>query len=265
MIHDESIFGGAWSKCKPRHKLIAVLRTQTKSDKQRGTSQPALLMAIIRCRECGDKVSTDAAACPHCGAPQRTVPPTIPRAPMPTARPNVKRGLGPFGIVVLVLSLTLFAMFVVATFVAGYFRPGQTVGSPSATPVPRRTTTDASQRPWKVMARQGIMRFVYVPDEKLADRNYVAQILNVIMREEIGQDSQLRWKGTIEIMFFDDRNNTPLAFPMTDQQMLHWRARYNFNQQTGFQEFVWVTIVDGTASPPQFAEKKDSIIPGSAY
>ena len=36
-------------------------------------------MAIISCRECGESVSTEAAACPHCGAPpQRVVPPPLP-------------------------------------------------------------------------------------------------------------------------------------------------------------------------------------------
>jgi hypothetical protein len=36
-------------------------------------------MALISCRECGEPVSTEAAACPHCGAPpQRRVPPPLP-------------------------------------------------------------------------------------------------------------------------------------------------------------------------------------------
>lgn len=36
-------------------------------------------MALIQCRECGDTVSTEAADCPHCGAPQQSpVPPPLP-------------------------------------------------------------------------------------------------------------------------------------------------------------------------------------------
>lgn len=39
-------------------------------------------MALIQCRECGQSVSTEAAACPHCGAPQqRPVPPLLPVQP----------------------------------------------------------------------------------------------------------------------------------------------------------------------------------------
>lgn len=36
-------------------------------------------MALIQCKECGQSVSTEAVACPHCGAPQqRPVPPPLP-------------------------------------------------------------------------------------------------------------------------------------------------------------------------------------------
>ena len=36
-------------------------------------------MALISCRECNQSVSTEAVACPHCGAPQpRSVPPPLP-------------------------------------------------------------------------------------------------------------------------------------------------------------------------------------------
>jgi hypothetical protein len=39
-------------------------------------------MALISCRECGQSVSTEAVACPHCGAPQqRPVPPPLPAPP----------------------------------------------------------------------------------------------------------------------------------------------------------------------------------------
>ena len=39
-------------------------------------------MALIQCKECSQSVSTEAAACPHCGAPQqRPVPPPLPVPP----------------------------------------------------------------------------------------------------------------------------------------------------------------------------------------
>ncbi len=45
-------------------------------------------MALITCKECGKSVSTEAVACPHCGAPlQRPVPPLLP-AQSPPAQPK---------------------------------------------------------------------------------------------------------------------------------------------------------------------------------
>jgi hypothetical protein len=39
-------------------------------------------MALVKCKECNESVSTEAAACPHCGAPQqRPVPPPLPVQP----------------------------------------------------------------------------------------------------------------------------------------------------------------------------------------
>ena len=40
----------------------------------------SIVMALISCKECNGSVSTEAAACPHCGAPQqRPVPPVQPK------------------------------------------------------------------------------------------------------------------------------------------------------------------------------------------
>lgn len=36
-------------------------------------------MALVKCKECNEAVSTEAVACPHCGAPQQQpVPPPLP-------------------------------------------------------------------------------------------------------------------------------------------------------------------------------------------
>ena len=47
-------------------------------------------MALQPCRECGDKVSTEATTCPHCGTPRPTVPtkPTSAGAPPPSPAPS---------------------------------------------------------------------------------------------------------------------------------------------------------------------------------
>jgi hypothetical protein len=41
-------------------------------------------MALIQCKECEEPVSTEAASCPHCGAPQESpVPPSLSAEPPP--------------------------------------------------------------------------------------------------------------------------------------------------------------------------------------
>src|SRR5947208_2463212 len=49
-------------------------------------------MALIKCRECGSSVSTEAASCPHCGAPQSGSGPPRPPATPVNAPPTLERG-----------------------------------------------------------------------------------------------------------------------------------------------------------------------------
>jgi hypothetical protein len=52
--------------------------------------------------------------------------------------------------------------------------------------------------------------------------------------------------------------------PMTDKQMLHQRARYNRNPNTGLDEFAWVTVLNAKTSPPTMKETVADIRPGFA-
>lgn len=66
-------------------------------------------MAVVNCRECGKPVSTEAAACPHCGAPQKAA-----AVSAPAAKPKKKLGLlGWIGVVLVTL------------FVIGLFAPSK--------------------------------------------------------------------------------------------------------------------------------------------
>lgn len=68
-------------------------------------------MALIECRECGRQVSTEAAACPGCGAPPRPVHkplmPPMPAEPKSSALGTAAKWIGGLaaGFVVLVLFL----------------------------------------------------------------------------------------------------------------------------------------------------------------
>lgn len=92
-------------------------------------------------------------------------------------------------------------------------------------------TTDAkSTIEWKLIGTSGISKFICVSPQGLNDKHYLAQILNQVARNT----------RIVEISFFDDCKNTPASFPMTDSQMRHLKARYNFNASTGHEQFVFI-------------------------
>lgn len=116
----------------------------------------------------------------------------------------------------------------------------------------------ASARPWKVLGNQGNTQFIFVEPDKVHDRVLMAQILQAV----VGQKSGIR--RTVEVLFFNKESETPAAFPMTDSQMLHQVAQYNYNPNNGFEEFVWIIVADSKTSPPTLSTKKDNISPGIA-
>ena len=67
-----------------------------------------------------------------------------------------------------------------------------------------------------------------------------------------------------QVWFYDKKSKTPTGVPMTDDQMLHWRAKYSINRNTGHEEFVFITITDPSTSPPEISETKATIRPGYA-
>ncbi len=103
---------------------------------------------------------------------------------------------------------------------------------------------------WGVVGGQGITRFVYVAPEAFNDKEFLSSLIDHLI--ENGDPH-------MEIYCFDARNNTPAAFPMTDSQMLHWRARYLQNPNNGIKEFVFMTVTDSLSSPPKLREVKAEI------
>ena len=70
-------------------------------------------MAMVRCRECGGEVSSEAAICPHCGIrdPAVAAPAGAHHAhPADTPHARPRRGRGGWGVALLLL-LVLLALF----------------------------------------------------------------------------------------------------------------------------------------------------------
>ena len=92
-------------------------------------------MALIKCRECGNPVSTEAAACPHCGAPQRPV--------AQQERPPQKQGVGFCGcLTVAMIAVVIF--WVIYRYVQDSGTPPTTSSEQSSsTPAPAPPSDDA--------------------------------------------------------------------------------------------------------------------------
>ena len=103
----------------------------------------------------------------------------------------------------------------------------------------------------------GIVRTLYVSPEGLKEKFYVAQVLLSVMRKE-------KISLPIQIMIFDNQRLTPRDFPMTDAQMLHWKATYNRNPNTDLERFVWISVKNPNSSPPVLKETAANIRPGYA-
>ena len=110
---------------------------------------------------------------------------------------------------------------------------------------------------WNVVAKAGLTYMVYVSPAGLKDKFFVAQVLNAVMN----QSDKTR---PVEINLYDNKQLTPRRFPMTDQQMLHWKAQYNKNPNNGYEEFGWITITNSKTSPPDFKKTTANIRPGYA-
>ena len=120
-----------------------------------------------------------------------------------------------------------------------------------------RPLADEPVHEHEVVGQAGMAYFVYVSPDGLEDKFYVAQVLDVISREH-GKDK------IILVMMFDDKRHTPRGFPMTDTQMKHQKAQYNYNPHSKHEKFVWITVLDADSSPPEMKHTSAEIRPGFA-
>jgi hypothetical protein len=102
-------------------------------------------MALIKCRECGNQVSTEAATCPHCGAPQRVVPPQLPPTIVVQHQPPPpqKKGIGFFsGCLIVLLALVTIGIISSAIMQATRESDSSSLASSSSSPAPAQPRDD---------------------------------------------------------------------------------------------------------------------------
>lgn len=152
----------------------------------------------------------------------------------------------------------LFSYLFISVYLISCGQEAEKKKETAAADAPTLQIEVSSAKAWKVIGNQGSTRFVFVDPLKARDGVLLAQILQTM----IGNKTRLT--KPVEVLFFDKESETPTAFPMTDAQMLHQVAQYNYNPNNGFEEFLWVSVSNPNSSPPGLKTRKANIGPGIA-
>ena len=111
---------------------------------------------------------------------------------------------------------------------------------------------------YKVISEFGednAFKMVYMSEAGLKDKKYIAQVLQKITTGK---------EDFLQVFFFNDPKHTPKEFPMTDVQMLHHRASYKKNTNTGLNRFRFFVVTNPYSSPPEVKVIEAVIRPGYA-
>jgi hypothetical protein len=112
--------------------------------------------------------------------------------------------------------------------------------------------------------------FVYVSPDGLKDEAFIAEMLQAVVHKhgkgnaDPAHGAAQAERAAVRVLLFDDKSYTPSGLLMTDAQMLHQKAEYNYNFNTKFEEFVWITVTDPDSSPPELKRTKANIRPAYA-
>ncbi|MFQ6052369.1 MAG: hypothetical protein ACE5K4_11860 [Candidatus Hydrothermarchaeota archaeon] len=127
-------------------------------------------------------------------------------------------------------------------------------GNKEPTGAPKSTAVSPMAKEWELIESFGAVRTVYMSPTGLKDKYFIAQVLRKLVDR----------KKPVQVMFFDNKKYTPRELPMMDDQMLHWKAQYNFNPNTDFEKFIYIEITDPNSSPPGVKAVEANIRPGYA-
>ena len=174
------------------------------------------------CPRCGANTTPGAAFCAACGSSLQQASRQSPAVPPTVNQDATNTRNGAIGCVVLLLLL-----FVVLTPF------GSCVGPSSvSTDIEESSPSPSSSLPYEIVGDFGDVKTVYMSPENLKDTDLVGRVLGEIVDESV---------MVVQVDFFDDRNATPGRYPMTDNELAHWRAQYTFSRQYNEEKFMYVT------------------------
>jgi len=203
-------------------------------------------MSLIICKECGKEVSTDAKTCPHCGKILKK----------PSIWTKKFSGCGCLALILLIISI--YAIIKVSCDVSH----GPGVSTTTVNQLREKKTIrkinailEQYKDKWELVKSYAVIRLVYLAPSELKNERLISAILYKLRYID---DENVR---ILRVGFYDRREYASHGLPMTDTQMLHWKAQYNLNMNSGFEEFFFNTVVNSRISPPDIKSMKANIRP----
>jgi hypothetical protein len=108
----------------------------------------------------------------------------------------------------------------------------------------KNTVEKPTKYEWQLVSQVGgnnVTKFIYVEPIAFADEDFIKAIIKYFHIDN----------NYCYLLFYDKKSLTPLSFPMNDEQMLHWKARYAYNPASNFEEFAYYIVVNRKTSPPE--------------
>ena len=108
---------------------------------------------------------------------------------------------------------------------------------------------------WEIVGHSGNTYTVYMSQDGLRDKYFIAQVLMRISEKHASTKS-------LEVLLFNNKTATPMSSPTTLRAWRHIRARYSRNVTTRKEQFVWLKLIDLKSDRPRFQETVEYIGPG---
>ncbi|MBV9657623.1 MAG: hypothetical protein JO295_05880 [Verrucomicrobia bacterium] len=99
---------------------------------------------------------------------------------------------------------------------------------------------------WQIIGHDGNIQMIYLDPIALDDSVFLSQLVSYLSQTD----------NVVQLMFFDDLSRTSKQMPMSDDEMLHLKAQYNWNPHTNYERFTFEDVTDANTSPPELTARE---------